>query len=83
MHFRERHLEVKKGGGSPWGKDYRLAAPHWGEPVPRVEPKLDKYNYKPETLSISYNSEDSQPISHPRKPLVFSVAIEKDKDVAI
>lgn len=33
---------VKKGGGSPWGKDYRLAAPHWGEPVPRVEPKLDK-----------------------------------------
>jgi len=32
---------LKKGGGSPWGKDYRLAAPHWGEPVPRVEPKLD------------------------------------------
>jgi hypothetical protein len=38
---------VKKGGGSPWGKDYRLAAPHWGEPVPRVEPKLDEITINP------------------------------------
>ncbi|CAB4613619.1 unannotated protein [freshwater metagenome] len=47
----------------------------------RAEARLD--NYKPETLTFFYISEDLQPNSQQRNPLACWLATERDMDVAI